>query len=72
VQAGVSYYYYVTAVNISGSESTPSNVITITVPAGGAERILFQGFENCPSFSGTIAGCKIWIWIWQPLQIGKM
>ncbi|MDD3606337.1 MAG: choice-of-anchor J domain-containing protein, partial [Candidatus Cloacimonas acidaminovorans] len=62
VQQGLSYYYYVTAVSFSGSESTPSNVITITIPAGGTDRILFQGFETCPSFTGIIAN-------WQNLDL---
>ena len=62
VQPSLNYYYYITAVSFSGSESTPSNVITITIPPGGADRILFQGFEACPSFTGIIAN-------WQNLDL---
>jgi len=56
VQAGITYYYQVSAVTASGSESALSNLISVSVPNSGPVPILFQGFEGCQSFSQLIAG----------------
>ncbi|MEN6445156.1 MAG: choice-of-anchor J domain-containing protein, partial [Candidatus Cloacimonas sp.] len=45
---------WITAVSNSGTESYPSNLITVTIPSQSAEQILFQGFENVPAFTEDI------------------
>ncbi len=60
IQAGQSYYYYVTAVSNSGEESYPSNLITVTIPSQETEQILFQGFENIPAFTEDIISWQNW------------
>ncbi len=62
VQQDHTYFYYVTAVTASGTESSPSNLISVSVPHTGEVPILFEGFENCQSFSQQFTG-------WQNLDL---
>lgn len=62
VQQNNTYFYYVTAVTASGSESSPSNLISVSVPYTGEVPILQQGFESCQAFSQLIQG-------WQNLDL---
>lgn len=62
VQQGLMYFYYVAAVTASGSESGPSNLISVTVPFTGEIPLLLQGFENCQAFTGIVPA-------WQNLDL---
>ncbi|HPM05053.1 MAG TPA: choice-of-anchor J domain-containing protein [Candidatus Cloacimonas sp.] len=62
VQQGQTYFYYVTAVTASGSESNPSNLISVSVPYTGETPLLMQGFENCQAFTGVVPA-------WQNLDL---
>ncbi|MDY0152602.1 MAG: choice-of-anchor J domain-containing protein, partial [Candidatus Cloacimonas sp.] len=55
---GVSYFYNVTALNPSGTESSFSNSVSVTIPILPAV-LLSQGFETCSSFSAHIPGWQI-------------
>lgn len=61
LQPGQSYFYYISAMSFSGSESAASNLVSITVPSS-PEHILNQGFEACPSFSSVFPA-------WQNLDL---
>lgn len=61
IQPGQIYYYYVSAFSPSGSESTPSNLVSVTIPASPDE-LLLQGFEDAVAFSSSFPG-------WQSLDI---
>lgn len=61
IQPGQNYLYYVTAFSPSGSESTPSNLVSITVPSA-PDDILLQGFEDAVAFSSSFP-------YWQSLDI---
>lgn len=52
LQPEQTYYYYVTAFSPSGSESTPSNLVSVTIP-GSPDALVFQGFEDIPAFTNV-------------------
>jgi len=54
ITPNLTYYYYVTAVNLSGTESGTSNLASVTIPAAPPEALLYNGFEACLSFSSAI------------------
>lgn len=68
--AGFTYSYNVQARYADNTLSGISNVISITVPMGGDNCILYEGFEACEAFSGTIPrftnldldGSSTWTW----------
>jgi hypothetical protein len=56
INAGQTYIYSVQARYPGGLLSAHSNFFSITVPVDGSEIILFESFENCPSFTQQIPG----------------
>lgn len=52
--AGFTYQYSIQARYADSVVSGPSNVISITVPMGGDNCVLYEGFEACEAFSGVI------------------
>jgi len=60
IQPGQSYVYYITAIALSGSESSPSNLASVSIPSV-PNALLEQGFEGTPAFSTSFPG-------WQSLD----
>lgn len=70
ISAGQTYIYSVQARYPGGLLSPHSNPFSITVPVDGSEIILFESFEQCPSFTQQIPrfqnldldGSLTWSW----------
>ncbi|MDD2583302.1 MAG: choice-of-anchor J domain-containing protein, partial [Desulfuromonadaceae bacterium] len=70
ISAGQTYIYSVQARYPGGLLSPHSNSFSITVPVDGSEIILFESFEQCPSFTQQIPrfqnldldGSLTWSW----------
>ncbi len=70
IGAGQTYVYSVQARYPGGLLSAYSNFYSITVPQDGSEIILFESFEQCPSFTQEISrfqnldldGSPTWSW----------
>ncbi len=62
VMAGFTYYYHVTAINSSATESGVSNLISVTIPNTQPDLVINQGFEACAAFSSIIPN-------WQTLDL---
>jgi len=56
VQSGITYHYFVKAVNPLGELSDASNTVSVHVPGTIPDLILAQGFEQCIPFSQVIPG----------------
>ncbi len=56
VTSGFTYYYYVTAVNPTATESVASNLISVTIPVVQPDLIINQSFEAISAFSVNIPG----------------
>ncbi|HNQ42847.1 MAG TPA: choice-of-anchor J domain-containing protein, partial [Candidatus Cloacimonadota bacterium] len=70
VIAGFTYQYSIQARYAGNVLSAPSNLISITVPMGGDNCVLYEGFEACEAFSSLIPrftnldldGSSTWDW----------
>jgi len=70
VIAGFTYYYHITAINSSSTESGASNLVSVTIPNTQPDMVINQGFESVASFTSIIPGWQImdmdgfnsWIW----------
>lgn len=74
VVSGFTYYYHVTAVNATNTESTASNLVSITVPIVQPDLIINQGFETETSFSTVLNGWVLrdvdasFTWTWDSIS----
>ncbi|GAB1468465.1 hypothetical protein MASR2M64_11940 [Candidatus Cloacimonadota bacterium] len=70
VSVGFTYYYHVTAVNSTASESPASNLVSVTIPNLPPNMVINQGFEALAPFSSNIPdwqtldldGSQTWSW----------
>ncbi|MDD2228255.1 MAG: choice-of-anchor J domain-containing protein [Candidatus Cloacimonetes bacterium] len=70
VIVGFTYYYHVTAINSTFSESIVSNTISVTIPNIPPNMVINQGFEALAPFSSAVTdwqtidldGSHTWSW----------